>query len=134
MASQTCLPSIPDDLPEEPNLSRRNSSRRKWFKAEHQPILDRTTFDRVQDQLKSNTIDRPKDQSANDAPLTGKLFDDRGNRMGPKPSPEKRRPIPLLLQHGVAGPERFTLNPPPQMPGSNTFLPGHRSSVRIALV
>jgi DNA invertase Pin-like site-specific DNA recombinase len=55
----------------------------KWFKGEHPPILDRTTFDRVQDQLKSNTIDRPKGQSANDAPLTGKLFDDRGNRMGP---------------------------------------------------
>ncbi|MDR6303298.1 DNA invertase Pin-like site-specific DNA recombinase [Nitrobacter vulgaris] len=55
----------------------------KWFKGEHQPILDRTTFNRVQDQLKSNTVNRPKGQSANDAPLTGKLFDDRGNRMGP---------------------------------------------------
>jgi hypothetical protein len=55
----------------------------KWFKGEHQAILDPTTFTRVQDQLKSNTIDRPKGQSANDAPLTGKLFDDRGNRMGP---------------------------------------------------
>jgi DNA invertase Pin-like site-specific DNA recombinase len=55
----------------------------KWFKAEHQPIVDRTTFNRVQDQLKSNTVNRPKGQSANDAPLTGKLFDDRGNRMGP---------------------------------------------------
>jgi DNA invertase Pin-like site-specific DNA recombinase len=55
----------------------------KWFKGEHPPILDRTTFNRVQDQLKSNTVDRPKGQSANDAPLTGKLFDDRGNRMGP---------------------------------------------------
>jgi DNA invertase Pin-like site-specific DNA recombinase len=55
----------------------------KWFKGEHLPILDRTTFDRVQDQLKSNTVDRPKGQSANHAPLVGKLFDDRGNRMGP---------------------------------------------------
>ena len=55
----------------------------KWFKGEHPPILDQSTFNRVQDQLKSNTTDRPKGQSANDAPLTGKLFDDRGNRMGP---------------------------------------------------
>jgi DNA invertase Pin-like site-specific DNA recombinase len=55
----------------------------KWFKGEHQSIVDQSTFDRVQDQLKSNTIDRPKGQSANNAPLTGKLFDDRGNRMGP---------------------------------------------------
>lgn len=55
----------------------------KWFKGEHQPILDRTTFNRVHDQLKSNTVNRPKGQSANGAPLTGKLFDDRGNRMGP---------------------------------------------------
>jgi hypothetical protein len=55
----------------------------KWFKGEHQPILDRATFNRVHDQLKSNTVDRPKSQSANNAPLTDKLFDDRGNRMGP---------------------------------------------------
>jgi hypothetical protein len=55
----------------------------KWFNGEHQPILDQTTFDRVQDQLKSNAVDRPKGQSANHAPLTGRLFDDRGNRMGP---------------------------------------------------
>jgi DNA invertase Pin-like site-specific DNA recombinase len=55
----------------------------KWFKGEQPPILDRTIFDRVQDQLKSNTVNRSKSQSANDAPLTGKLFDDRGNRMGP---------------------------------------------------
>jgi DNA invertase Pin-like site-specific DNA recombinase len=55
----------------------------KWFKGEHQAILDRTTFNQVQDRLKSNTVERPKGQSANDAPLTGKLFDDRGNRMGP---------------------------------------------------
>lgn len=55
----------------------------KWFKGEHQPILDRAIFNRVHDQLKSNTVDRPKSQSANNAPLTGKLFDDRGNRMGP---------------------------------------------------
>jgi DNA invertase Pin-like site-specific DNA recombinase len=55
----------------------------KWFKGEHQPILDRTTFNRVQSQLKSNTVNRPKGQSANNAPLTGKLFDDSGNRMGP---------------------------------------------------
>jgi DNA invertase Pin-like site-specific DNA recombinase len=55
----------------------------KWFNGEHRPILDRTTFTRVKEKLKSNTIDRPKGQSANDAPLTGKLFDDRGNRMGP---------------------------------------------------
>ena len=55
----------------------------KWFRGEHAPILDRSIFDRVQDKLKANTVDRPKGQSANDAPLTGKLFDDRGNRMGP---------------------------------------------------
>jgi DNA invertase Pin-like site-specific DNA recombinase len=55
----------------------------KWFKGEHQPILDQSTFNRVHDQLKSNTVNRPKGQSANDVPLTGKLFDDRGTRMGP---------------------------------------------------
>jgi site-specific DNA recombinase len=55
----------------------------KWFKGEHEAILDRPTFDRVQELLKSNTIKRKVKFSESGAPLQGKLFDDKGNRMGP---------------------------------------------------
>ncbi|QIG98088.1 recombinase family protein [Bradyrhizobium sp. 6(2017)] len=61
----------------------------KWFKGEHEAILDRETFDRVQEQLKSNTVKRKVAYSQGGALLQGKLFDDKGNRMGPSFSSKK---------------------------------------------
>jgi DNA invertase Pin-like site-specific DNA recombinase len=55
----------------------------KWFKGEHQPIVDGPTFDRVQELLKSNTVTRRVKHSESGAQLQGRLFDDKGNRMGP---------------------------------------------------
>jgi site-specific DNA recombinase len=55
----------------------------KWFKGEQQPILDRPTFERVQDLLKSNRIIRRIKHSESGALLRGKLFDDKGNAMSP---------------------------------------------------
>jgi site-specific DNA recombinase len=55
----------------------------KWFKGEHQAILDRQTFERVQDLLKSNRITRRIKHSESGARLRGKLFDDKGNAMSP---------------------------------------------------
>ena len=55
----------------------------KWFKGEHEAILERQTFDRVQDLLKSNSNGRRGKSSKGGALLQGKLYDDRGNLMGP---------------------------------------------------
>jgi DNA invertase Pin-like site-specific DNA recombinase len=55
----------------------------KWFKGEQEAILDRPTFDRVQELLKSNVVKRRVKFSESGALLQGKLFDDKGNRMGP---------------------------------------------------
>jgi site-specific DNA recombinase len=55
----------------------------KWFKGEHEAILDRPIFERVQERLKSNTVKRKVKFSESGALLQGKLFDDNGNRMGP---------------------------------------------------
>lgn len=55
----------------------------KWFKAEHKAILDRTTFDDVQELLRSNVVERKVKYSKGEALLQGKIFDDKGNRMGP---------------------------------------------------
>lgn len=55
----------------------------KWFKGEHAAILDREAFDQVQQLLKENNSRRGTKFSESGALLMGKLFDDRGNRMGP---------------------------------------------------
>jgi site-specific DNA recombinase len=55
----------------------------KWFKGEHEAILDRFTFDSVQHLLKSNVVKRKVKFSRTGALLQGKIFDDKGNRMGP---------------------------------------------------
>jgi site-specific DNA recombinase len=55
----------------------------KWFRGEHQPVLDRRTFDAVQALLASNSTGRKAHQTASGALLMGKLYDDRGNRMSP---------------------------------------------------
>ena len=54
-----------------------------WFPGEHPAIVDRETFDQVQNLLRSNSVERRRRRSANGALLTGLLFDDRGNRMSP---------------------------------------------------
>jgi DNA invertase Pin-like site-specific DNA recombinase len=53
----------------------------RWYPGEHEPIIDRDTFERVQQLLKSNTHDRAVQRQASGALLAGLLFDDRGNRM-----------------------------------------------------
>jgi hypothetical protein len=55
----------------------------KWFEGEHEAILDRGIFERVQDLLKSNAVKCKVKYSESGALLQGKLFDDKGNRMGP---------------------------------------------------
>jgi len=55
----------------------------KWFPGEHAAIVDRKTFDQVQQLLESKAAGRKATRSASDAFLLGKLYDDRGNRMSP---------------------------------------------------
>jgi site-specific DNA recombinase len=55
----------------------------KWFEGEHEAIIDRATFERVQALFKSNSQGRKVKRSESEAPLLGKLRDDRGNLMSP---------------------------------------------------
>jgi site-specific DNA recombinase len=55
----------------------------KWFQGEHDAIVDRETFDRVQQLLAANSNDRKIKRSESGALLAGKLYDDKGNRMSP---------------------------------------------------
>lgn len=54
-----------------------------WFPGEHKAILDKYTFDQVQELLKANSEGRTGKHYQNSALLTGLLFDDKGNRMTP---------------------------------------------------
>jgi site-specific DNA recombinase len=55
----------------------------KWFEGEHEAIVDRTTFDRVQQLLATKSKGRKAKRSESGALLAGKLYDDKGNRMSP---------------------------------------------------
>jgi site-specific DNA recombinase len=55
----------------------------KWFDGEHGAIIDRETFDKVQQLLGANANGRKARRSDSGALLMGKLYDDRGNRMSP---------------------------------------------------
>ena len=54
-----------------------------WFAGEHAAIIPLDLFDAVQDLIKKNSFDRRQPRLAQQALLTGILFDDRGNRMSP---------------------------------------------------
>ena len=55
----------------------------KWFEGEHKAIVDRATFDKVQELLAANVNTDKTKWLSTGALLMGKLYDDRGNRMRP---------------------------------------------------
>ena len=55
----------------------------KWYPGEHKAIIDRKTFNKVQELLAAGTNKRKIKRSESGALLMGKLFDDRGNAMSP---------------------------------------------------
>lgn len=54
-----------------------------WFPGEHEPIIDRDTFDKVQALIKTKSAGRTGRRQQTGALLTGLIYDDRGNRMSP---------------------------------------------------
>jgi len=55
-------------------------------RGEHAPILDRDLFEAVQAKLAANAVARQVRRRGAAAVLTGRIFDDRGNRMSPSHS------------------------------------------------
>ena len=52
-------------------------------RGEHEPILERELFEAVQAKLVANIVTRQVRLKGSPANLTGRIFDDRGNRMSP---------------------------------------------------
>jgi hypothetical protein len=65
-------------------------------RGEHEPILDRDLFEAVQAKLSSNAVARQVRLKGSPAILTGRIFDDRGNRNEPDALEQMRRALPLL--------------------------------------
>lgn len=62
------------------------------YEGEHQAIIDKVTFDKVQDLMYKNRIDKDcGTKSSSNSLLAGKLFDDKGNRMSPSHSNTRKR-------------------------------------------
>ena len=57
--------------------------RGEMHRGEHEPILDRDLFEAVQAKLAANAVARQVRLKGSPAILTGRIFDDRGNRMSP---------------------------------------------------
>jgi site-specific DNA recombinase len=55
----------------------------KYFPGEHEPVLDRALFDGVQQAIATNTRATRQDRMNKGSLLTGRIYDDRGNRMTP---------------------------------------------------
>jgi site-specific DNA recombinase len=55
----------------------------KYFPGEHSAIIDRGLFDRVQETIGSNAHQRRQHRINTGSLLSGRIYDDRGNRMTP---------------------------------------------------
>jgi DNA invertase Pin-like site-specific DNA recombinase len=73
----------------------------KWFSGEHEPIIDRSTFDAIQELLKTNSEGRAGRRQQTGALLTGLIYDDRGNRMSPSYSVKNRIRYPFYVSSSL---------------------------------
>jgi len=73
----------------------------KWFAGDHEPIVDRTTFDAVQELLSRNSEGRAGRRQQTGALLTGLIYDDRGNRMSPSYSVKNRVRYPFYVSSSL---------------------------------
>lgn len=63
--------------------------RKEIHHGDHKPILDRDLFEAVQAKMAANTVERKIQGRGRPALLTGRIFDDRGNRMTPSHSTKR---------------------------------------------
>jgi hypothetical protein len=70
-------------------------------RGEHEPILDRVVFEAVQAKLAAGAVERRLRLRASPAILTGRIFDDRGNRMSPTHSNKLSVRYRYYVSHAV---------------------------------
>jgi hypothetical protein len=70
-------------------------------RGEHEPILDRDVFEAVQAKLAAGAVERRLRLKGSPAVLTGRIFDDRGNRMIPTHSNKLGARYRYYVSHAV---------------------------------
>jgi site-specific DNA recombinase len=75
--------------------------RGKIYMGEHTPIVDRKLFDAVQAKLTANTNVRELKLKSSPSILTGRIFDDRGNRMSPTHTNKKGARYRYYVSHAI---------------------------------
>ncbi len=70
-------------------------------RGEQEPILDRGLFEAVQAQLAANAVARRVRLKGSSAILTGRIFDDRGNRMSPAHSNKRGVRYRYYVSHAL---------------------------------
>jgi hypothetical protein len=78
-------------------------------RGEQEPILDRALFEAVQPKLAANAVDRQVRLKGSPAILTGRIFDDRGNRMSPTHTNKLGVRYRYYVSHGFYRSERQRL-------------------------
>ncbi len=77
------------------------SYRGEVHRGEHEPILDRDLFDAVQVKLAAKTVARQVRLKGSAAILTGRIFDDHGNRMSPTHSNKRGVRYRYYVSHAL---------------------------------
>ena len=72
-----------------------------WFAGEHEAILDRDMFEKVQQVLVTNSAGRTGRRRQTGALLTGLIYDDRGNRMSPSFTVKRGIRYPFYVSSAV---------------------------------
>ena len=86
----------------------------------HQAIIERRLFEAVQARLAENAVGRRIKLRSSPAILTGRIFDDRGNRMSPSHTKHGVRCRALAVRHDVAFGGRHGRKPMTQGSGSTS--------------
>jgi DNA invertase Pin-like site-specific DNA recombinase len=87
-------------------------------RGEHEPILDRDMFETVQAKLAASAVERKVQLKASPAILTGRIFDDRGNRMSPTHSNKLGVRYRYYVSHAVVQRRKEEAGSIPRVPAS----------------
>jgi site-specific DNA recombinase len=107
-------------------------------RGEHEPILDRDLFEAVQAKLSSNAVARQVRLKGSPAILTGRIFDDRGNRMSPTHSNKCGVRYRYYVSHAILQKRKAEAGSVARVPApeiENLVLDGvrkHRASMAVA--
>jgi DNA invertase Pin-like site-specific DNA recombinase len=87
-------------------------------RGEHEPIIDNELFASVQAKLAANAVARQVRLKGSPAILTGRIFDDRGNRMSPTHSNKLRVRYRYYVSHAILQKRKTEAGSVARMPAS----------------